>query len=89
VYPLATHYRQTWQYLPDYGANHATLIADPALPGKWKADEEVAFLLAFENSTVSEEASDGQAKFMLVPRLSDWWKPLANQACAAPAAGMT
>jgi hypothetical protein len=30
VYPLATHYCQTWQHLPDYGAYHATLIADPA-----------------------------------------------------------
>ena len=28
-------------------------------------------MLAFENSTVSGEASDGQAKFMLVPRLSE------------------
>jgi len=34
VYPLATHYSQTWQHLPDYGAYHATLIANPALPGK-------------------------------------------------------
>jgi hypothetical protein len=36
VYPLGTHYCQTWQHLPDYGAYHATLIADPALPGKWQ-----------------------------------------------------
>ena len=40
VYPLATHYCQTWQHLPDYGAYHATLIADPALPGKWQPGEE-------------------------------------------------
>ena len=42
VYPLATHYCQTWQHLPDYGAYHATLIADPALPGKWQPGEDVA-----------------------------------------------
>jgi hypothetical protein len=34
VYPLTPHYRQTGQHLPDYGAYHAALIADPALPGK-------------------------------------------------------
>jgi hypothetical protein len=36
VYPLATDYCQSWQQLPDYRAYHATLIADPALPGKWQ-----------------------------------------------------
>jgi hypothetical protein len=71
VYPLATHYAQTWQHLPDYGAYHATLIADPALPGKWKAGEEVTYLLAFENGIESGEASDGRAKNMLAPRLSE------------------
>ena len=48
VYPLATHYCQTWQHLPEYGAYHAALIADPALPGKWQAGEEVIYLLVFE-----------------------------------------
>jgi hypothetical protein len=36
VYPLATHYSQTWQHLPDYGAYHVTLIADLALPSNWQ-----------------------------------------------------
>lgn len=40
VYPLPTHYCQTWQYLPDYGAYHAALIADPALPGKWRQERK-------------------------------------------------
>ena len=48
VFPLPTHYSQTWQHLPDYGAYHATLIADPALPGKWQPGEEVVYLLVFE-----------------------------------------
>jgi hypothetical protein len=34
--------------LPDYGAYHATLIADPALPGKWQPGEEVVSLLVVE-----------------------------------------
>ena len=71
VYPLPTHYCQTWQHLPDYGAFQTTLIADPALPGKWKAGEEVAYLLAFENSSLNGEPSNGQAKNMLMPRLSE------------------
>jgi hypothetical protein len=65
VYPLATHYSQTWQHLPDYGAYHATLVADPALPGKWQAGEEVVYLLVFEG----EDAED-QAMEMLTARLS-------------------
>jgi hypothetical protein len=53
VYPLPTHYRQTWQHLPDYGVYHATLIADPALPGKWQPGEEVIYLLVFQGAEVN------------------------------------
>jgi hypothetical protein len=66
VYPLATHYCQTWQHLPDYGAYHATLIADTALPGKWQPGEEEVYLLVFEGET-----SEGQAAKMLTARLSE------------------
>jgi hypothetical protein len=45
VYPLPTHYCQTWQHLLDYGAYHATLIADPALPGKRQPGENVVDIL--------------------------------------------
>jgi len=48
VYPLAIRYSQTWQHLPDYGAYHATLLADPVLPGKWQHGEDVAYILVFE-----------------------------------------
>jgi hypothetical protein len=65
VYPLPTHYSQTWQHLPDYGAYHATLIADPALPGKWQPGEEVVYLLVFDG----EEGE--QAMKMLTARLSE------------------
>ena len=71
VYPLAIHYCQTWQHLPDYGAYHITLITDPALPGKWKPDEDVAYLLGFEDKSPNGEPSDRQAKNMLIPRLSE------------------
>lgn len=66
VYPLPTHYCQTWQHLPDYGAYHATLIADPALPGKWQPGEEVVYLLVFEG-----EDADEQVMKMLAARLSE------------------
>ncbi len=66
VYPLPTHYCQTWQHLPDYGTYHATLIADPALPGKWQPGEEVVYLLVFEGVDVEE-----QAMKMLTVRLSE------------------
>jgi hypothetical protein len=65
VYPLATHYCQTWQHLPNYGAYHATLIADPALPGKWQPGEEVVYLLVFEGE------EEEQATKMLTSRLSE------------------
>jgi hypothetical protein len=67
VYPLATHYCQTWQHLLDYGAYHATLIADPALPGKWQPGEEVVYLLVFEG----EDDGEAQAQHMLAVRLAE------------------
>jgi hypothetical protein len=69
VYPMATHYCQTWQHLPDYGAYHATLIADPALPGKWQPGEEVVYLLVFEGA--EGNAPEAQAAQMLTKRLSE------------------
>lgn len=33
--------------MPDYRASHAIRIADPALPGKLQAGDEVAYLLVF------------------------------------------
>lgn len=71
VYPLATHYCQTWQHLPDYGAYHATLIADPALPGKWQPGEEVIYLLLFENELSEGADHENQAMLMLTARLSE------------------
>lgn len=69
VYPLPTHYSQTWQHLPDYGAYHATLIADPALPGKWQPGEEAVYLLVFEGS--EGNTPEAQATQMLPKRLSE------------------
>ena len=71
VYPLATHYCQTWQHLPDYGAYHATLIADPALPGKWQSGEEVAYILVFEGDLNDGKNIEEHACMMLLPRLSE------------------
>ncbi len=71
VFPLPTHYCQTWQHLPDYGAYHATLIADPALPGKWQPGEEVVYLLVFEGETADGESPMDQAQRMLAVRLSE------------------
>lgn len=71
VYPLASHYCQTWQHLPDYGAYHATLIADPALPGKWQPGEEVIYLLVFEDDLTDEENPEKHACQMLSSRLSE------------------
>jgi hypothetical protein len=71
VYPLATHYCQTWQHLPDYGAYHAALIADPALPGKWQPGEEVIYLLVFENELLDESMLETQARHTLASRLSE------------------
>jgi hypothetical protein len=71
VYPLPTHYCQTWQHLPDYGAYHATLIADPALPGKWQAGEEVVYLLVFEGELLDKSTPEKQATRSLSRRLSE------------------
>jgi hypothetical protein len=69
VYPLATHYCQTWQHLPDYGAYHVTLIADPPLLGKWQPGEEVVYLLVFDGSEGT--APEEQAIQLLTKRLSE------------------
>jgi hypothetical protein len=71
VYPLATHYCQTWQHLPDYGAYHATLIANPALPGKWQPGEEVIYLLVFEGELSDGSTPEDQVIRLLSPRLSE------------------
>jgi len=71
VYPLPTHYCQTWQHLPDYGAYHATLIADPALPGKWQAGEEVAYTLVFDGDLVDGDNPEKHTCQMLPLRLSE------------------
>jgi hypothetical protein len=71
VYPLSTHYSQTWQHLPDYGAYHATLIADPALPGKWQAGDEVVYLLVFEGELLDGSTPENQAIRLLSLRLSE------------------
>jgi hypothetical protein len=71
VYPLATHYSQTWQHLPDYGAYHATLIANPALPGKWQPGMEVIYLLVFEDELADGSPPEAQAQRILTSRLSE------------------
>jgi hypothetical protein len=71
VYPLATHYCQTWQHLPDYGAYHATLIADPALPGKWQPGENVAYILVFEEDLNARRTTEEHASMILTSRLSE------------------
>jgi hypothetical protein len=71
VYPLATHYCQTWQHLPDYGAYHAALIADPALPGKWQPGEEVIYLLVFEGEMLEGSKLGTQTRPALTSRLSE------------------
>ena len=71
VYPLASHYCQTWQHLPDYSAYHATLIADPALPGKWQPGEELVYLLVFEGELLDGSTPEIQARRMLTSRLSE------------------
>jgi hypothetical protein len=69
VYPLPTHYSQTWQHMPDYGAYHAAFIADPALPGKWQSGEEVVYLLIFEGELLDGSTPETQARQMLTSRL--------------------
>lgn len=71
VYPLTSHYCQTWQHLPDYGAYHATLIADPALPGKWQPGEEVIYVLIFEGELLDGSTTESQARRLLTSRLSE------------------
>jgi len=71
VYPLPTHYSQTWQHLPDYGAYHAALIADPALPGKWHLGEEVVYLLEFEGELPGGSTPKVKPWRMLASRLSE------------------
>jgi len=71
VYPLATHYCQTWQHLPDYGAYHAALIADLALLGRWQPGEEVIYLLVFEGDVEGCPTSEDQGRCMLTSRLSE------------------
>jgi hypothetical protein len=71
VYPLPTHYSQTWQHLPDYGAYHATLIADPALPGKWRPGEELIYLLVFDNDFENEDLLSSHACRMLTSRIAE------------------
>ncbi len=71
VYPLATHYCQTWQHLPDYGVYHATLIADPALPGNWQPGEDLIYLLVFEGELSDGSTPEKQATRLLSRRLSE------------------
>lgn len=71
VYPLPTHYSQTWQHLPDYGAYHATAIADPALSGKWQSGEEIVYLLVFEGELLDGSTPENQAIRLLSLRLSE------------------
>jgi len=71
VYPLPTHYCQTWQHLPDFNAHHATLIADPALPGKWQPGDDVIFLLVFECEVDNGSLPEDWAERMLTMRLSE------------------
>lgn len=60
-----------WQHLPDYGAYHAALVADPALPGKWQAGEEVIYLLVFEGELLDGSTPETQARRVLTSRLSE------------------
>jgi len=71
VYPLATDYCQTWQHLTDYRAFHATLIADPALPGKWQPGEDTVYILVFESDLTEGENPEEYAYQMLPSRLSE------------------
>jgi hypothetical protein len=71
VYSLPTHYCQTWNHLPDYGAYHAALIADPALPGRWQSGEELIYLLVFEGEPQNGITPEKQLISLLTPRLSE------------------
>lgn len=71
VYPPATHYCQTWQHLPHYGAYHATLIADPALPGKWQPGEDMVYIFVCDGDLIDRENPAENACQMLPSRLSE------------------
>jgi hypothetical protein len=71
VYALSSHYCQTWQHLPDYGAYHAAMIADLALLGKWQPGEEVIYLLGFEGELLDGSTPETQARRVLTSRLSE------------------
>ena len=69
--PLTSHYCQTWQHLPDYGAYHAGLIADLSLPGKWQPGEDVIYLLVFEGELPDGSTPEIQARRVLTSRLAE------------------
>jgi hypothetical protein len=71
VYAIRSHYCQTWQHLPDYGAYHATLIADPALPGKWQPDEDAAYMLIFDSDLTDGKEPEDHTCLILSSRLSE------------------
>jgi len=71
VYALSSHYSQTRRHLPDYGAYHAALIADPDLPSKWQPGENVAYILVFEGDLKEGENPEGNACQMLPSRPSE------------------
>jgi hypothetical protein len=80
VYPLATHYCQTWQHLPDYAAYHATLIADPALPGKWQPGEDVVYILVCEGELSDGPTPETCAQRLLTSHLSETLSiPILNE----------
>lgn len=80
VYPLASHYCQTWQHLSDYRAYHATLIDDAALPGKWQAGEEVVYLLVCEGELPDGSAPETWTRHLLTSRLSETLSiPILNE----------
>ena len=80
VYPLASHYCQTWQHLPDYGAYHTTLIAEPALPGKYQPGEDVVYTLVCEGELSDGSTPETYAQHLLTSRLSETLSiPILNE----------
>jgi hypothetical protein len=71
VFPMSGHYCQTWQHLPDYGAYHATLIADPALPGKCQPEEDAAYMLIFDGDLTDGKEPEDHTCLILSSRLSE------------------
>ncbi len=57
--------------MPDYGAYHATLIADLALLGKWQPGEGVIYLLVFKGELLEGSTPETQAQRVLTSRLSE------------------